>query len=159
MYLWPQTLQRCSEIIWKPKVKSMPWNASLWNVAPHLVKKFFSFRGTKMFIGPLDSVLNQTKTVCIHVPDLFIKTPFHTLLHLHLTVYGLHSFFLQVFCMNFSFSKCMLHFPSILFSCFNYPILLGAQIMKVIIQCSPTSYVLSEIWIIFLILHLQKLLT
>jgi len=39
-----------------------------------------------MFIGPLDSVLSQTKTVSIHVPDLFIKTPFHTLLHLHLTV-------------------------------------------------------------------------
>jgi hypothetical protein len=41
-------------------------------IATQMVKKFFSFYGSKMFLGLLGT-------------RPFIKTSFHTLLHLHLT--------------------------------------------------------------------------
>lgn len=77
-------------------------------IATQLVKKFFSFLGTKMLIGPLDSVLSQTKPVSIHVPDLFIKTPFHTLFHLHLTVLmdSTHSFYRYFVGISHSHNAC-----------------------------------------------------
>jgi len=83
-------------------------------IAIQMVKKFFSFHGTKMIIGPSNSVLSQTKSVSIHVSDLFIKTPFHTLLHLHLTILmdSTHVFYRYFVGISPSHNTCYIPHPS-----------------------------------------------
>jgi hypothetical protein len=135
-------------------------------IATHLVEKFFSFHGTKMFIGPLDSVLSQTNPVSIHVPDLFIKTPFHTLLHLHLTssMDSTHFFYRYFVGISHSHNACYIPHPSyshvsIILSCEEHKLWRWSYSIIVSYSILQHLYVLSEIWIIFLVLHLQDLLT
>jgi hypothetical protein len=130
-------------------------------IATQLVTTFLYFHGNKMFAGPLDAVLSQTKPTFILAAGLFIKNRFHIMLHLHLTV-SLDStrYFYRYFVgISHSHNACYIPHPSDP-PCFNYPILLGVQqLMKVITQYSPTSCVLSEVQIFSLALHLQKPLT